>query len=75
MSDFNVGDKIEIIYHARSEYNGKRGKVMFIGNNLKQGTDMLENNINVPNPDARLIVTLDDSTIISDIRDVQLRKL
>jgi hypothetical protein len=75
MSDFNVGDKIEILYHANREYTGRRGKVMFIGTGLRQGTDMLENNINIPDLDPRLIVALDDGTIVNDIREVQLRKL
>jgi hypothetical protein len=47
---------------------------MFVGTTLRQGTDMLENNINHAEQDSRLIVTLDDSTIVNDIRDVQLRK-
>ena len=75
MSDFKVGDRIEILFHAKSEYKGKRGKVMFIGTTLRQGTDMLENNINLIDQDSRLIIALDDSTIVSDIKDVQLRKL
>ncbi len=75
MSDFKVGDKIEIVFHAISSYVGKRGKIMFIGTTLRQGTDMLENNINLPDQDSRLIVALDDSTIVNDIRDAQLRKL
>ncbi len=74
MSDFSIGDNIEILYHANSSYNGKRGKVMFIGTSLRQGTDMLENNINVPNEDARLIIALEDNTILN-VRDIQLRKL
>ena len=75
MSDFNVGDKIEVVYHANKEYKGKQGKVIFIGSSLKQGTDMLENNFDEPGRDPRIIVALDDNTIVNDIRDVQLRKL
>jgi hypothetical protein len=75
MSDFNVGDKIEILYHANSEYTGRRGKIMFIGAGLRQGTDMLENNINLPEQDSRLIVALDDGTIVNNIREVQIRKM
>jgi hypothetical protein len=75
MSDFNVGDKIEILYHANSEYTGKRGKVMYIGNSLKQGTDPLENNFDIPGKDHRIIIALDDNTIVNDLRDVQLRRL
>ncbi len=75
MSDFKIGDKIEVIYHAVSSYVGKKGKVMFIGTTLRQGTDMLENNINVVEQDPRLIVALDDSTILDGLRDSQLRKI
>ncbi len=75
MPDFKIGDKIEIVFHAVSSYIGKQGKIMFIGKSLKQGTDMLENNINTPDPEPRLIVTLDDGIIVSDIRYEQLRKV
>ena len=75
MSDFKVGDKIEILYHTNSEYEGKRGKVMFIGTSLKQGTDMLENNINNIEQYSRLIIALEDNTVINDVREAQLRKL
>lgn len=75
MSDLIVGDRIEIVFHPKSEYKSKKGKVMFIGTSLRQGTDMLENNINIPDLDPRLIVALDDGTIVNDIREVQLRKL
>jgi hypothetical protein len=75
VSDFKVGDKIEIVFHAISSYVGKRGKIMFVGTTLRQGTDMLENNINLLDQDSRLIVALDDSTIVNDIRDGQLRKV
>jgi hypothetical protein len=75
MSDFNVGDKVEILYNANIAYSRKRGKVMYIGTSLRQGTDMLENNINLPEQDSRLIVALDDGTIVNNVREVQIRKL
>ena len=75
MSEFNVGDKIEIVFHAIKEYIGQRGKVMYIGTSLNQGTDMLEHNINVPDPEPRLIVALNDGTIVNNIQEPQLRKL
>jgi len=75
MSEFNVGDKIEIVYHLNSDYKGKQGKIIYIGQSLKQGTNMLENDFDEPGNDSRIIVSLDDNTIINDIRDIQLRKL
>ncbi len=75
MSEFKVGDKIEIVFHGIRDYIGKRGKVMFIGTTLRQGTDMLENNINAIEQDARLIVALDDSTVINDVREAQIRRI
>ena len=75
MSDFKVGDKIEIVFHAIGSYIGKRGRIMFIGTSLKQGTDMLENNINTPDPEPRLIIALDDSTILNNMKRDQLRKV
>jgi hypothetical protein len=75
MADFSVGDKVEILYNANVDYSGKRGKVMYIGTGLRQGTDMLENNINLPEQDSRIIVALDNGTIVNNIREVQLRKL
>ena len=75
MSEFKVGDKVEIAFHAKSEYRGKLGKIKYVGKSLSQGTDMLENNFNMLDQDPRFIVALDDSTIVSDIRDIQLRKV
>jgi hypothetical protein len=75
MSGFNIGDKVEILYHANAEYKGKSGKLMFIGNSLKSGTNMLEENLGTPDNDKRLIVALEDGTVISDVREVQLRKM
>ena len=75
MSNFNVGDKIEIVFHAIKEYIGKRGKVAYIGASLTQGTDMLEKNIDVPDPELRFIVALNDGTIVSNMQESQLRKI
>jgi hypothetical protein len=75
MANFNIGDQIEILYHENPAYSGVRGKVMFVGTSLRQGTDMLENNINLPDQDPRFIVALDNSTIVSNLREVQLKKL
>jgi RNase P/RNase MRP subunit p29 len=75
MSGINIGDKVEILYHTNSENNGKSGKVMFIGNSLKSGTNMLEENLGTPDKDTRFIVSLNDGTVINDVREVQLRKL
>ena len=75
MSDIKVGDKIEVIFHGIKDYIGKRGKIMFVGTTLRQGTDMLENNMNTAEQELRLIVALDDSTIINDIKAGQIRKV
>ncbi len=75
MSDFKVGDKIEVIFHGIKDYIGKKGKIMFVGTTLRQGTDMLENNINSAEQESRLIVVLDDSTVINDVKSGQIRKL
>jgi hypothetical protein len=56
ISDFNVGDKVEILYNANIAYSGKRGKVTYIGTGLRQGTDMLENNINLPEDSSRRLI-------------------
>ncbi len=75
MSDFNVGDRIEIVYHANSEYRGKTGKIVFVGTSLKQGTHMLENNMDLPEKETRIIVSLEDNTIINNLQEIQLRKM
>lgn|GEM_PF-2427065 len=74
MSDFKIGDKTEILYHPNSEYIGKSGKIVFIGNSLKSGTNMLDENLGTPEKDTRIIVALDDGTVINNIRNEQLRK-
>jgi hypothetical protein len=75
MTDFNVGDKIEIIYHTNAVYKGKHGKVMFVGHSLKAATNPLSEDFGIPDETPRLIVALDDGTIVNDIRDVQLKKI
>jgi hypothetical protein len=75
MANFIVGDKIEILYHTNSAYTGKRGKVMFVGHSMKAGTNPLAEDFGIPDETPRLIVALDDSTVVSDVRDVQLRKV
>jgi hypothetical protein len=75
MAELKVGDKIEIIYHPNSAYTGKKGKVMFIGGNLKHGTNPLENDFTNPDKNLRLIVTLDDSTVLNDIQETQVRRV
>ena len=75
MTDFKVGDKIELVYHTNSAYTGKRGKIMFVGHSMKAGTNPLAEDFGIPDETPRLIVALDDSTVVSDVRDVQLRKV
>jgi len=75
MADFKVGDKIEIVYHTNSLYTGKQGNIMFIGKNLKSGTNPLAEDFGIPDETSRLIVALDDNTIVNDVRDVQLKKV
>jgi hypothetical protein len=74
VSDFKVGDKVEILYHPNSEYRGKFGKINYIGAGMLQGTNPLDYNIDIPNQDSRIIIILDDNTVVSDMHDFQLRK-
>ncbi len=75
MSDFKVGDKVEIIFHLQKELKGKIGKISIIAGGLLQGTNPLERNINLGEQDARFIITLEDNTVLGDIRATQLRKV
>ena len=74
MSDFSVGDRVEILFHANSEYKGKLGRISFIGAGLMQGTNPLDYNIEIPDQERRLIITLDDNTILDNMNAIQLRK-
>jgi hypothetical protein len=74
VSDFSVGDRVEILFHKNSENKGKLGKVSFIGAGLMQGTNPLDDNIDIPNQESRFIITLDDNAILDDIQSFQLRK-
>ena len=75
MSDFRVGDKVEILVHLNNEYKGRRGKINFIGAGLMQGTNPLDYNIDIPDQESRFIITLNDDTILSDVHSFQFRKV
>ena len=74
MADFNVGDRVEIVYHKDSEHKGKRGKITFIGAGMMQGTNPLDHNINLPDQEQRLLITLEDNTLL-EAQSFQLRKV
>ncbi len=75
MADFSAGDRVEILYHVNSAYTGRRGTVMFVGTTMRQGMDPLANDINTADQDARIIVALEDKTLLDDIRETQIRKV
>jgi hypothetical protein len=75
VSDFNVGDRVEILSHKNSEYKGKLGKISFIGAGLMQGTNPLDYNIDIADQESRFIITLDDNAILDDLQSFQLRKI
>jgi len=75
MSDFNVGDRVEILSHKNSEHKGKLGKISFIGAGLMQGTNPLDYNIDLPDQESRFIITLEDNTLLDDVQSFQLRRV
>ena len=75
MSDFNVGDRVEILTHRNVEHKGKLGKISFIGAGLMQGTNPLDYNIDIPDQERRFIITLEDSTLLDDVQSFQLRRI
>jgi len=75
VSEFSVGDRVEILFHRSSEYKGKTGKISFIGAGLMQGTNPLDYNIDIPDQGSRFIITLDDNSILDDIQSFQLRRI
>ncbi len=75
MSDFSVGDRVEILFHKDNGYRGKVGKITFIGAGLMQGTNPLDYNIEIPDQEKRFIITLDDNTLVDDVQSLQLRKI
>ena len=75
MSDFQVGDRVEIVFHTNNEYKGKMGKISYIGAGMMQGTNPLDFNIDIPDHDKRFIVMLDDATLLDNMNPFQLRKV
>ena len=75
MSDFQVGDRVEILSHLKNEYKGKLGKISYIGAGMLQGTNPLDYNIDIPDQESRFIVMLDDTTVLGDVQSFQLRKV
>ena len=74
VSDFRVGDQVEILFHTNGELKGKLGKISFIGAGLMQGTNPLDYNIEIPDQEKRFIITLEDDTLLDDVQAFQLRK-
>ena len=74
-SEFSVGDRVEILFHLNSEHKGKRGKISFIGAGMLHGTNPLDYNIELPDQEKRLIVTLDDDTLLDDLQSFQIGKI
>ena len=72
---FKVGDKVQIVSHAKGEYKGKLGKISYVGKSLMQGTDPLESNIDTLAQEKRFIIIMDDSTLLGDILDFQIRRV
>jgi hypothetical protein len=75
VSDFSVGDRVEILMHKSNEYKGRQGKVSFIGAGMMQGTNPLDYNIDIPDQEKRFIITLDDNTLLDNVESFQLRKI
>jgi hypothetical protein len=75
VSDFTVGDRVEIEFHKNNEYKGKLGKISFIGAGMLHGTNPLDYNIDIPDQERRFIITLDDNTLLDDIQSFQLRRI
>ena len=75
VSDFNLGDRVEILFHLNNDYKGRLGQITFIGAGLLQGTNPLDYNIDIPNQEHRFFVTLDDNTLLDDVQAFQLRKM
>ncbi len=75
MSDFSVGDRVEILVHLNSDYKGRLGKISVIGAGMMQGTNPLDYNIDIPDQEKRFIITLDDNVILDDVQSFQLRKM
>ena len=75
MSDFSVGDRVEILLHTKNEYKGRLGTISFIGAGMMQGTNPLDYNIDIPDQEKRLIVTLEDNTLLDNVESFQLRKI
>lgn len=75
MADFEIGDKVEILFHLNNEYKGRKGKITYIGAGMMQGTNPLDYNIEIPDQQRRFIITLDDNTLINDVQPFQLKKI
>jgi hypothetical protein len=75
VSDFRVGDRVEILFHKNSEHKGRTGTVSFIGAGMLHGTNPLDYNIDIPDQGKRFIITLEDNTLVDDVESFQLRRL
>ncbi len=72
MSMYNVGDQVEVIYHP-SINEIERGKIIYVGGDLKSSTQPAEEIYGSHKREIRYIVQLDDGIIFNDIREEQLR--
>ncbi len=74
MAKFNIGDRVEIIYHL-SLKEVEPGKVIYVGGDLKSSTQPAEEKYGSMNKEIRYVVELDDGVIFNDLREEQLRKI
>jgi len=74
LSNLEIGDKVEILYHINSDYRGMLGTISYIGAGLMQGTNPLDYNIEMPDQERRYVIIMEDNTILGDVQSGQLRK-
>ncbi len=73
MSDFNVGDKVQVNYHTNKQYIGKNGTIVYVGSSMLSNP-MPVNEEYEPEQKYRYIVKLDDGTMLENLQSIQIRK-
>jgi hypothetical protein len=75
MSDFNIGDRVEISYHIERKYIGQKGKITYAGYSLMEGTAPSDFRQVDVDEESRYLIQLDNGEILNELRAVQLLKL
>jgi hypothetical protein len=75
MAEIKIGDKVQINYHVENKNIWQKGKIIFSGHSMKEGTQPSDFRQLDVDDKLRYIVLLDNGMLLPDLRVEQLQKV